>query len=42
MINAEFNFEDFLTAMDQMKKLGPLNKNNGNDSWGSNAQQQSS
>ncbi|MEI3338252.1 MAG: signal recognition particle protein [Clostridium sp.] len=26
MINAEFNFEDFLTAMDQMKKLGPLNK----------------
>ena len=26
MMNAEFNFEDFLTAMDQMKKLGPLNK----------------
>lgn len=26
MINAEFNFEDFLTAMDQMKKLGPLSK----------------
>lgn len=26
MMNAEFNFEDFLTAMDQMNKLGPLNK----------------
>ena len=26
MMNAELNFEDFLTAMDQMKKLGPLNK----------------
>lgn len=26
MMNAEFNFEDFLTAMDQMKKIGPLNK----------------
>ncbi len=26
MMNAEFNFDDFLTAMDQMNKLGPLNK----------------
>lgn len=26
MMNQEFNFEDFLTAMQQMKKLGPLNK----------------
>ncbi|PRR80275.1 Signal recognition particle protein [Clostridium liquoris] len=26
MMNQEFNFEDFLAAMQQMKKLGPLNK----------------
>ncbi|WP_125153757.1 signal recognition particle protein [Clostridium rectalis] len=26
LINQEFNFEDFLAAMQQMKKLGPLNK----------------
>ena len=26
MLNQEFNFEDYLMAMDQMKKLGPLNK----------------
>ena len=26
MMSNEINFEDFLTAMDQMKKLGPLNK----------------
>lgn len=26
MLNQEFNFEDFLAAMSQMKKLGPLNK----------------
>lgn len=26
MMGSEFNFEDYLTAMDQMKKLGPLNK----------------
>ncbi len=26
MLNVEFNFEDYLTAMDQMAKLGPLNK----------------
>ncbi|WP_297425028.1 signal recognition particle protein [Clostridium sp.] len=26
MLNQEFNFEDFLMAMEQMKKLGPLNK----------------
>ncbi|OFI07702.1 signal recognition particle protein [Clostridium acetireducens DSM 10703] len=26
MLNQEFNFEDFLTSMQQMKKLGPLNK----------------
>ena len=26
MLNQEFNFEDYLTAMDQMAKLGPLNK----------------
>lgn len=26
MLNQEFNFEDYLMAMDQMAKLGPLNK----------------
>ncbi|SHH42009.1 signal recognition particle subunit FFH/SRP54 (srp54) [Clostridium collagenovorans DSM 3089] len=26
MLNNDFNFEDFLTTMNQMKKLGPLNK----------------
>lgn len=26
MIGSELNFEDYLTAMEQMKKLGPLNK----------------
>lgn len=26
MLNQEFNFEDYLMAMEQMKKLGPLNK----------------
>ncbi|SHJ54411.1 signal recognition particle subunit FFH/SRP54 (srp54) [Clostridium cavendishii DSM 21758] len=26
MMNQEFNFEDFLAMMDQMKKLGPINK----------------
>ena len=26
MMNQELNFEDYLTAMSQMKKLGPLNK----------------
>lgn len=26
MLNQEFNFEDFLEAMNQMKNLGPLNK----------------
>ena len=26
MLNVEFNFEDYLTAMNQMAKLGPLNK----------------
>ncbi|WP_160675668.1 signal recognition particle protein [Clostridium sp. C8-1-8] len=26
MMNQEFNFNDFLTAMDQMKKLGPMTK----------------
>ncbi|MGG7176013.1 signal recognition particle protein [Clostridium paraputrificum] len=26
MMSADLNFEDYLTAMDQMKKLGPLNK----------------
>ncbi|KAJ51539.1 signal recognition particle subunit SRP54 [Clostridium tetanomorphum] len=26
IMNQEFNFEDFLAAMQQMKKLGPLNK----------------
>ena len=26
MLNQEFNFDDYLMAMDQMKKLGPLNK----------------
>lgn len=26
MINADLNFDDYLTAMEQMKKLGPLNK----------------
>ncbi|NEZ46060.1 signal recognition particle protein [Clostridium niameyense] len=26
MLNQEFNFEDFLDSMEQMKKLGPLNK----------------
>lgn len=26
MLNQEFNFDDYLTAMEQMKKLGPLNK----------------
>ncbi|GKX66284.1 signal recognition particle protein [Inconstantimicrobium mannanitabidum] len=26
MMNNDFNFEDYLTAMDQMKKLGPLKK----------------
>lgn len=26
ILNEGFNFEDFLTAMNQMKKLGPLNK----------------
>ena len=26
MLNQEFNFEDYLVAMDQMAKLGPLNK----------------
>ena len=26
MINQEFNFDDYLSAMEQMKKLGPLNK----------------
>ncbi|MBE6051153.1 MAG: signal recognition particle protein [Clostridium sp.] len=26
MIDAELNFEDYLTAMEQMRKLGPLNK----------------
>ena len=26
MLNQEFNLEDFLTSMQQMKKLGPLNK----------------
>jgi signal recognition particle subunit SRP54 len=26
MMNQEFNFEDFLAAMEQMNKLGPLNK----------------
>lgn len=26
MLNQEFNLEDFLSAMQQMKKLGPLNK----------------
>ena len=26
MLNQEFNFDDYLSAMDQMKKLGPINK----------------
>jgi signal recognition particle subunit SRP54 len=26
MMSSEFNFEDFLASMQQMKKLGPLNK----------------
>ncbi len=26
MLNQEFNFDDYLMAMEQMKKLGPLNK----------------
>ncbi len=26
MLNQEFNFEDFLESMQQMKKLGPINK----------------
>ncbi|WP_300261972.1 signal recognition particle protein [Clostridium sp.] len=26
MLNQEFNFDDYLAAMDQMKKLGPINK----------------
>lgn len=26
MLNQEFNFNDYLTAIEQMKKLGPLNK----------------
>lgn len=26
MLNQEFNFEDYLMAMEQMKKLGPINK----------------
>lgn len=26
MLNQEFNFDDFLTAMNQMKKLGPITK----------------